>query len=44
MTQAASLPLFTAQSKSKDQIRQDILRRLSNHLRSLGIADSLSTS
>lgn len=37
MTQAGSVPLFTTQQKSRDQIRDDILRTLNNHLRSIGI-------
>jgi uncharacterized phage protein gp47/JayE len=39
MTQPANVPLFTVQTKSKSQIRDDILRTLSNHLRGLGIAN-----
>jgi uncharacterized phage protein gp47/JayE len=37
MTQSASIPLFTVQSKTRDQIRDDILRTISNGLRLLGI-------
>lgn len=33
MTQAATVPLYTAQSKTQAQIRDDILRTLANHLR-----------
>lgn len=37
MTQAGLVPLFTSQSKTQPEIRDDIIRSLSNHLRSLGI-------
>jgi hypothetical protein len=39
MTQPATIPLFTSQVKSQPQIRDDILRSLANHLRSLGITN-----
>lgn len=38
MTQPATIPLFTAQTKSQPQIRDDILRTLANHLRAIGVA------
>jgi len=39
VTQAGNVPLFTQQTKSQPEIRSDILRTVSNHLRSLGIAN-----
>lgn len=35
----ATVPLFSYQTKSQPEIRDDILRTLANHLRSLGIAN-----
>lgn len=39
MTQPASIPLYTSVAKTQPQIRDDILRTLSNHLQGLGIAN-----
>jgi uncharacterized phage protein gp47/JayE len=39
MTQSASIPLFTVQTKTRDQIRDDILRTIASGLRLLGIAN-----
>jgi len=39
VTQPANVPIFTTQTKSQPEIRNDILRTLSNHLRSLGISN-----
>lgn len=39
MTTNATIPLFTSQSKTQPQIRDDILRTLANHLRAIGVAN-----
>jgi uncharacterized phage protein gp47/JayE len=39
MSQALQTALFTTQTKTQPQIRDDILRTLANHLRSIGIAN-----
>ena len=39
MTNPATVPLFTIQTKAQPDIRADILRTVSNHLKSLGIAN-----